>query len=197
MKDGLYQVKTRTACAGFTVKNGKIADCAPYLRKVPHDQWHPKRVITHLILVTGSRSFRDRERIRRTLLAILAEWDVPADQVGLLHGGAAGADSLCAEVGEGLGMLVQKMEPDWDLCDPEGIPPCTLGHRKLHKGGLKTFCPTAGYRRNQGMVDRVVAFLARGSGRQAVCVVFRSPGKSNGTDDCTARMKAAKLTIWP
>jgi len=33
MKDGLYQVTTPYFCAGFVVRNGKVAECAPILRK--------------------------------------------------------------------------------------------------------------------------------------------------------------------
>lgn len=31
--DGLYQVTTKYLCAGFTIKNGKVTNCAPILRK--------------------------------------------------------------------------------------------------------------------------------------------------------------------
>jgi len=33
MKDGLYQVTTSYLCAGFIVKDGKVVDCAPILKK--------------------------------------------------------------------------------------------------------------------------------------------------------------------
>jgi len=33
MNDGLYQVTTKYLCAGFAIKNNKIIDCAPILRK--------------------------------------------------------------------------------------------------------------------------------------------------------------------
>lgn len=197
LRDGLYQVTTPKVCCGFVVTGGRIAACADYLRKVPQDQWRPKLVITDLILVTGSRGYRDKAAIRRTLTGIVNDWGVPVDQVGLLQGGAGGADSGCKEVGEELGMLVQAMDTDWDTCRSDLAPPypvCTPGHRKMHKSGLKTFCPAAGYRRNQDMVNRVVAFLERG-GRRAVCAVFRSPGKSNGTDDCVERATAAGIPL--
>lgn len=195
LKDGLYQVSfPNGATCGFFVNRGRITYGAPYLWKA--EKWpKPQRVITDLILVTGSRSWRDKDAIRRAIEKILAGRDVPADQVGMLHGGAGGADEQFAEVGDELGMLVVPMNADWDVCDPNGNPPCTPGHRKLHKGGLKTFCPTAGYRRNQSMCDRTAAFLARGGTRRAVCLVARSPGKSSGTDDCAKRAKDAGLRI--
>lgn len=33
MKDGLYQVTTKYLCAGFTIKDNKIIECAQILRK--------------------------------------------------------------------------------------------------------------------------------------------------------------------
>jgi hypothetical protein len=33
MKDGLYQVTTKYLCAGFVIRTGRLAKCAPILRK--------------------------------------------------------------------------------------------------------------------------------------------------------------------
>jgi hypothetical protein len=33
MDDGLYRVTTSYLCAGFVIKNGKVAECAPILRR--------------------------------------------------------------------------------------------------------------------------------------------------------------------
>jgi len=33
MKDGLYQVTTSYLCAGFVIRDGALAECAPILRK--------------------------------------------------------------------------------------------------------------------------------------------------------------------
>lgn len=33
MNDGLYQVTTHYLCAGFIIKDGKLTECAPILRK--------------------------------------------------------------------------------------------------------------------------------------------------------------------
>ena len=33
MKDGLYRVVTPHLCAGFAIEGGKVAACAPILRK--------------------------------------------------------------------------------------------------------------------------------------------------------------------
>lgn len=33
LADGLYQVTTPYLCAGFVVRDGKVTDCAPILRR--------------------------------------------------------------------------------------------------------------------------------------------------------------------
>lgn len=33
MKDGLYQVTWRGVCAGFVIRDGRLAECAPVLRR--------------------------------------------------------------------------------------------------------------------------------------------------------------------
>lgn len=33
MRDGLYQVTTSRLCAGFVVRDGRVTECAPILRK--------------------------------------------------------------------------------------------------------------------------------------------------------------------
>lgn len=39
LADGLYQVKTGSFCAGFTIKNARVTECAPILRKRLDDWW--------------------------------------------------------------------------------------------------------------------------------------------------------------
>lgn len=33
LEDGLYRVETTHLCAGFSVKDGQVVDCAPILKK--------------------------------------------------------------------------------------------------------------------------------------------------------------------
>lgn len=151
----------------------------------------PTRSVSCLILVTGSRAFTDRLVIRRTFLGQLATWDVLPAEVGLITGGADGADTIADEEGRALGLWVAKpMLPDWPVCAPN----CRSGHRRARWDGSE-YCPTAGHRRNQAMVDRVVRFLAGAPGRRAVCCVFRVEGKSSGTDDCVDRTSAAGIPL--
>lgn len=149
--------------------------------------------VTCLILATGSRRYGEQLTIRRTFLRQLATWDVLPAEVGLITGGASGADTIADEEGRALGLwVVQPMLPDWPTCVTE----CTPYHRKLRYDGT-TYCPTAGHHRNQAMVDRVVRFLAGGTGRRAACCVFRSVGVSHGTDNCTDLAQAAGIPlVW-
>lgn len=45
MMDGIYRVETPYLCAGFDVRNGKVIECAPILRK-RFDYW--KRVAVRI-----------------------------------------------------------------------------------------------------------------------------------------------------
>ena len=45
MKDGVYQVHVGGACAGFVIRDGKLAECAPILRRTFH---HWQRVAHYL-----------------------------------------------------------------------------------------------------------------------------------------------------
>jgi len=58
------------------------------------------------IVVTGGRDFDDRE------LAISALSSLPKDTV-VINGGAKGADTLCAEIAEELGMHVRTFPANW------------------------------------------------------------------------------------
>ena len=151
------------------------------------------RVITCLILLTGSRKLRDRVIVRRALHAAVESWGVDPSEVGVVHGGAYGLDRIGAYEAAAMGMLVARpMIPEWDHCGPD----CPPGpHRKPKPGRPgETYCPLAGVRRNQAMVDRVVAFLNAGPGRRAVCLAFPM-GRSTGTRDCARRAKAAGIHV--
>lgn len=89
------------------------------------------------------------------------------------------------------GVRYKRMPADWDHCTPR----CQPSHRRikrpgdtLHPGHLPDYCPAAGPRRNQTMVDR----------RPAVCLGFPMPG-SRGTADCMRRAAAAGIPVrrWP
>lgn len=151
-----------------------------------------QRAITHLILLTGSRKLRDRQIVRGALQGVIRSWGVTPSAVGVVHGGAYGADRVGAAEAAAMGMLVaQPMIPDWDTCAPE----CPPEHRRPKPDRPEqTYCPHADHRRNQVMVDRVVAFLTADHRRRAVCLAFPL-GRSTGTRDCMRRARAARIEV--
>ncbi len=78
-----------------------------------------------IVAVTGGRDFNDIERVRRAL------YRLDPTPTLLLHGAAAGADTLAAQVAEELGIPTEAYPADWDK-----------------------FGRTAGPRRNEEMISR-------------------------------------------
>lgn len=105
------------------------------------------------ILVTGGRSFSNLEIVHATLK------DLPEEAV-LVHGNARGADALCRDCWHALDRVHEAHPADWEgPCDPAI---CKPGHRLTNYTGRSTYCPAAGIRRNQVMVelgaDLLIAF---------------------------------------
>lgn len=129
------------------------------------------------VMVTGSRGWTDRGRIRE------AFGKVVAGRVVLVHGDCRGADRLAAEVALELGWDVVPRAADWEGPCAAGCPP---GHRRARGGQTSgaTYCPNAGRRRNQEMVD------ARPD------VVFAFPtARSVGTWDAVRRARRAGIRV--
>jgi hypothetical protein len=102
------------------------------------------------ILVTGSRTWTDRE----TIAWVLQHW-CPCPEIStLVHGAATGADSIAAECGEELGMTVE---------------PHPVKREQWRIAGKR-----AGHLRNQYMVDLgadlCLAFQVGDSSGTADCV---------------------------
>lgn len=57
------------------------------------------------LLVSGSRSWTDTSLIR--------EWLIHLKPDVVIHGGASGADSLCGQVAEEMGLIVQVYKAEW------------------------------------------------------------------------------------
>lgn len=97
----------------------------------------------------------------------------------LVHGNAKGADRLAAEYAKQVGWHVEPQHADWS---GDCVAECLRGHRRRNRYG--EYCPEAGHRRNQAMVDSqpdvVVAFWRDHSG---------------GTKDCLRRAEKAGLHI--
>lgn len=134
-----------------------------------------------LILLTGSRAWPHPRRLEDTLLNV---WhDALQDGYAgiiLMHGTADGADTIGDQWARRHGVTVDPKPADWSgPCGPE----CQPGHRKKRRDG-STYCPLAGHRRNQHMVDQ-----------QPVLVVAAQHQGSTGTADCIRRAEAAGIPV--
>lgn len=62
------------------------------------------------ILITGSRTWEDRQAMFRTLRG----YAIPDRPVTLVHGDAKGADRMAGEIAQQFGWTVEKHPADWD-----------------------------------------------------------------------------------
>jgi hypothetical protein len=148
-----------------------------------------------LVLITGSRTFTDVPAIHRTLLGI---WhDATQDGwsgIEVMEGTADGPDTISGDWAEahqmhGVGHL--PVSADWEgPC----VAACRPGHRRPRHG--TTYCPTAGHRRNDGMVGRgpevALAFIAPCTSPR--CAKLK-PHDSHGVTHCIKAAKAAGVPV--
>lgn len=141
------------------------------------------------VIVTGSRFYRDQ----RTVWSAL---DTTRQQLGdflLVHGDCPGtiqhpgADQLAARWAEHVGLHTDPYPADWDTC----LPTCPPRHRRAktpgdihHPGQLADYCPQAGPRRNQKMIDR-----------GAVLLLAFPLGASHGTRSCIRAAQRAGIPV--
>ena len=144
-----------------------------------------------LIGLTGSRSWTDVRLLEDTLLLVWYD----ALQIGytgieLIHGCADGADAYGGRWADRNGIPVRERPADWEgPCGPE----CQPGHRRTRRDGT-TFCPQAGHRRNQSMVDEhPTLFVAAPTYCTLPKCRTAQPHHSHGTADCLRRIKAAGI----
>lgn len=123
------------------------------------------------ILITGGRDWDDEEAIRHVLESIVAKAYscLSVKKMVVIHGGAAGADTIAGKIAKELGMqeeVYPVTQEEWD----------TIG-------------PPAGPLRNQRMLDK---------GKPDVAHAFIM-GKSVGTLDMIERIMGAGvlLTVHP
>lgn len=123
------------------------------------------------LLVTGSRSWTDRDAIQSHLWDAFQDLaaDDPDGDVTLIHGAAHGADRLAADIWDEWGLPAESYPADW-------TGPCALGcpsqHRKWNTRN-QNYCPLAGHRRNAKMIalgaDLCIAFILDGSRGATQC----------------------------
>lgn len=146
--------------------------------------------MTVWVLGTGSREFTDPSLIYEVLCEVCVGLETPASVVTVVHGGngtldgdgrvVKGFDLLFGEVAAGMGMSVERVDAVWGEC----VPGCPLGHLRRNRRG-DWYCPTAGHRRNQVMVDT----------HRYVVVLGFPLGRSSGTRDCMRRAVGAALWV--
>lgn len=136
------------------------------------------------VLVTGSRTWDDRQAVAD---ALLDAWhdatQVISEQVQftVVHGDCpTGADAMAKQWAIENGVFHVAVPADWAApCDAT----CTPEHRKV-SSRHGDYCPLAGHRRNQLMVDM---------GADLVLAFHRS--NSRGTADCIRRAKKAGIPV--
>lgn len=158
-------------------------------------------LITYRMLITGSRVWDEPRTVADVLGHYLRAAHDRGGRLVVVHGAAlGGADHLAAGWvakwrGRGYPVDMEAHPARWSApCEPDGVPPCKQGtsrfpHRHSRSDGT-TYCPMAGHRRNQHMVDT----------RPLVCAAF-SRNSSSGTRDCVKRARRARIPLlqitWP
>lgn len=148
------------------------------------------------VLGLGSRDWTDTATIDD---ALLDTWHDALqngyDGIEVIEGGAEGADEHIgnwAKRHAGQSVTHRTMNADWDAPCP---PQCPPGHRRTRRNGT-TFCPFAGHRRNQDMVDKrplvALAFIAPCAGPRCR---KPKPHDSHGATDCIRRAEKAGIPV--
>ncbi|MFR9794188.1 SLOG family protein [Streptomyces sp. MB22_4] len=138
---------------------------------------------TVLIGLTGSRKWTDVPLLETTLFQV---WHDAIEDgyngIELIHGDARdGADAMGDAWAAASGVPRRRRPADWEgPCGPE----CQPGHRKPKRNG-RTYCPLAGRRRNQQIVDE-----------RPLLLVAAQVNQSTGTADCMRRAKAAGIPVY-
>lgn len=148
------------------------------------------------VLVTGSRTWDDVTAINN---ALMDAWhDARQDGwpgIEVVEGQASGADSIAAtwaraHHNDGVGH--QPMAAKWEHCAAD-CPP-DPGHRK--RAYDRTYCPTAGHRRNAEMVaakpELVLAFIAPCTSKRCT---RPKPHDSHGVTNCVDLARKAGLIV--
>lgn len=139
--------------------------------------------MTRRLLFTGSRLHRDGETDQLIRIALAYAGQRLGRDTVLVHGAARGGDEIAAQWWTTWRLPVEPWPADWaGPCAPAW---CQPGHRKTNRSGAE-YCPLAGPRRNQAMVD---------AGAD-LCVAMPR-GRSSGTFDCAGRATAAGIEVWP
>lgn len=136
------------------------------------------------LIVSGSRYATEAEHLEFIGEKLLA---VCRRNLGVLaHGDAAGVDRIASELADTWGWTPYPVPARWSECDltvPEDLGGCPdWTHRKRKNG--RDYCPRAGWRRNQRLVDLTPR-------ADAVVAFPDQRGDKSGTGDFLRRAKRA------
>lgn len=151
-----------------------------------------------VILLAGARHLTEPGIVSATLADIA--FNIADGAFTVRHGACPGeksADQTASDwinsIGNRYGVLEDPMAADWDRCAPNC--PAAPGHRRrkkpgdtAHPGLLETYCPSAGPRRNAGMIAKLP--------RPDYMLAFPEPGQPNyGTRNCARLAEQAGITV--
>jgi hypothetical protein len=138
------------------------------------------------ILVTGSRKWDDADLLVKALEDAwhdVTQLHGPDRPLVIVHGGASGADYWAKAWAMGNGLAYEEHPADWENC-AQDCPREDPEHRRQRGIDQTEYCPKAGPRRNQLMVDL---------GADLVLAFHRA--NSYGTADCIRRASKAGIPI--
>lgn len=141
------------------------------------------------IIVTGGRWFNDTTAVHGYISYLMGRYQ---EDLVIIQGGAPGADTIAKEFCETTSIPVETYEADWEHCGPE----CPPVHMKANSRG-SLYCPTAGHRRNQAMLDalpRAARDASQPSGG-VVAFIDRKLEDSRGTNDMVKRANEASVPV--
>lgn len=161
--------------------------------------------MTAYLLETGSRKHTPAGTGNIIVAGLTEVREHLGDDTVLVHGAQGITDRATGAVVSGADLMAWRLWASWGLlhdpypadwsgpCDPDW-PGCKPGHRRNQNG--RQYCPLAGHRRNQEMVDVLVAM--RKLGHRVHCIGFPFPGqRAGGTHDCMRRARVAGIEVWP
>jgi hypothetical protein len=137
------------------------------------------------LLISGSRTWDDTQPIHRAIYTeVMRTRHEIGETLTVVHGAAKGVDMIAAAYTRSLHLLGAPVTEEPHPADWTGpcAPECQPGHRRKKHGRPQFYCPTAGHRRNQHMVDL---------GADLALVFIRNA--STGATDCLNRIRSAGI----
>lgn len=148
------------------------------------------------LTVTGSLTWTDVPSVREPLDRVRLRCARPGSPLVVVNGVAdEGLDHLVDAWSREHPEDVLQISCPADWGGPCGAS-CPPGHRRRNRRGVM-YCPTAGHRRNQDMIDkrpdRLLAWAKPCRRRKPWCPTGLHP--SHGTADCVRRARAAHIPV--